>query len=113
MTYGGVDFQKVTDYVMSRKDINEESTLVYFEYPEKYFEGWEKYASKDGELELPNLCCTKKEFFELDLTQYEKIYVIRAVYTFAEESSGYLMQTHQLMEQNCDGVEYVDCYIKQ
>lgn len=111
VTTSGADFEQITTYLMGLDDIYDD-TLVYFEYPSVYFEGWKKYASQNSKLDLPELCCFKPDFLNKDLTQYKTIYVINAVYEFDEEEKNKISQTHQLIAQNCDNVYYIDKYIR-
>lgn len=107
---GSSDFEKLTGYIMSSDEIKEENTLVYFEYPDRYFAGWKEYASQGGKKKLPNLCNTKDRFMETDLLAYDAIYVVDIVYELTDEEKGHLGETHQLVEENCAGSYHVDKY---
>ena len=109
---GSSNYEKITTYIMEAENINEEDTLVYFAYPNQYFEGWKEYASQGGKLKLPNLCNSKDNFYEMDLSRYETIYVVNAVYRITEEEKAYLEKTHKLVELNCDVDGAIDKYEK-
>lgn len=109
---GGKDYEKLTEYIMEQKDVCDEDTLVYFGYPDRYFDGWKEYASRGGERELPNLYCSKDGFDATDLSAYNTIYVVSIVYELTEEEKAHLAETHQIVSEDCDGVYYVDKYEK-
>lgn len=110
---GSQDYEKLTEYIRDLEESNNDEILVYIEYPDRYFDGWIEYASQGGKFQLPNLCDSKDKFVNTDLSRYDTIYVVDIVYETTDEEKEYLKKTHTLVEQNCDGENFVDKYEKR
>lgn len=110
---GGKEFKAVADYLLQQEDIDNETTLVYFPYPDRYFDGWIEFYSKGYAENIPNMCCTVEELYALDITQYDTIYTVGIVYDLASNGQEYIDENFVLVEAGCNEVGSLNKYIKQ
>lgn len=108
----GYDFEALSEYLTSQKDINDDSTLIYFPYPKQYFDGWLEFYTQNGKIECPNVCCRLDLLYEMDLNKYKTIYTIEVSFDLQEAGKPYIEQTHQLIGIDCEHPEKVGKYVR-
>lgn len=109
---GGFDIAAISEYLASQENIDDDRTLVFFPYPEFYFDGWISFYTQGGKRNKPNVCCTEGELLSWDLQEYDCIYTIEIVYDLTEQEKGMITRTHQLIEENCNNIAKVNKYMK-
>ncbi len=110
---GGSDYVAISECLITQEDINSDDTLVYFPYPDIYFDGWIGFYTQDEKIEKPNICCTEEELRKLELTKYRTIYTVEVVYEMTEQQKAYIEETHSLMAENYNNVEKINKYSKK
>lgn len=110
---GGKEYKAIADYLSAQEDINSKTTLVYFPYPDRYFDGWIEFYTKGDKDNYSNMCCTTEELTQLDLSQFDTIYTIGIIYDVAANGQEYIDEKFDLVESNCNGINFLNRYTRR
>lgn len=103
---GGCEFGAVKEFINHNEDIKNDNTVVFFPYPEQYFEGWIQFMTEGNANETPNIVCTYDELNQYDMSQIDTIYAVGWVYDVFDCGMN-KMEQFSVAEENCDGLSDV------
>ena len=103
---GGYEFGAVKEFINHNEDIKNDNTVVFFPYPEQYFEGWIQFMTEGNANETPNIVCTYDELNQYDMSQIDTIYAVGWVYDVFDCGMN-KMEQFSVAEENCDGLSDV------
>ena len=110
---GGSDYAAISECLATQDDVNSDDTLVFFPYPDIYFDGWIGFYTQGGKIKKPNVCCTEEELREAGLSRYQNIYTIEVVYDLTEQQKAYIGETHGLTAENYNNVAKINKYTRK
>ena len=103
---GGSDFGSLKEFINGNEDIKKDGTLVFFPYPQQYFDGWMQFMTEGNTYDAPNIVCTYEELNSYDLSQIDEIYAIGWIYNVFDGGMTNITE-FAIVEENCGGLSNV------
>ncbi len=111
---GGKQFEELKKYILVEDKADEEKAILYFPYPENYFDGWLTFYSNGNTVKSNNtkMVCTYNELQTIDFTDFNTIYTVSFIYDIDDEANNLICDSYNLQETDCDGIKGLNKYTR-
>ena len=76
------------------------NVIIYAPCPPQYLYGWTCFNDENNKYVIPHTICTKDELYNIELSKYDKLYLIDLVYDKTSMGEEYILKNMNVEEIN-------------